>query len=129
MFEDEAGQQMHGIHRLPRVISARYLTCVVVLALLPTGAIASSVFKSGICTHFDGFERAEQVRTPVAAGPDAVQRARHDDIERFGRPTFELQDGPGSLTLVWVAADRSSAENVTIEIVDGNLHVICALTF
>jgi len=121
---------MHRMNRLSPVIATRYLTFVFVLALLPTKIMALPVFESEICTHMFGLDQAYQVKKPTAAGPNAIEDSRNTYVERFGKPTFENRR-PDSITLTWVARDGPApvAQNVTIEIVRGDLHVTCALTF
>ena len=91
--------------------------------------MALPIFESGICTHFLGFDQTSQVKKATAAGSNAIQDARNAYIERFGKPTFENHYAPNSVTLTWVTKDGPSAENVTIRIVRGDLHVTCALAF
>jgi hypothetical protein len=93
--------------------------------------MALPIFESGICTHIDGLDQADQVKKPTAAGPNAIQDARNAYIERFGKPTFEHNYGPDSVTLTWVTKDGSApvAQNIIIKIVRGDLHVTCGLAF
>jgi hypothetical protein len=106
----------------------RYLKYAFIFALLPTEIMALPIFESGICTHFFGLDQAEQVKTPVAAGPNAIQDARNAYIDRLGKPTFEDR-WPDGLTLTWVTKDGPVVQNVVIQVVQGDLHVTCALTF
>jgi hypothetical protein len=118
------------MNRLSLGIATRYLKLVLVLTLLPTKIMALPAFESGICTHMFGLDQAYQVKKPTAAGPNAIEDTRNTYVERFGKPTFENRR-PDSLTLTWVVKDGPVpvAQNVTIEIVRGDLHVTCALTF
>ncbi|KJC40026.1 hypothetical protein UP06_27955 [Bradyrhizobium sp. LTSP857] len=113
------------------MVLTRYLKCAFVLALLPSKIMALPIFESGICTHVDGLDQAQQVKKPTAAGPNAIQDARNAYIERFGKPTFENRYRPDSVTLTWVTKDGPVpvAQDVIIEIVRGDLHIRCGLTF
>ena len=108
----------------------RCMRCAFVLALLPTKIMALPIFESGICTHVDGLDQAVRVERPTAAGPNAMQDARNAYIERFGETTFENHYRPDSVTLTWVTKDGFPvAQNVIIQIVQGELHVTCGLAF
>ncbi len=122
---------MYQINRFALVVAARYLKCVFVFALLPTKIMALPIFESGICTHFSGLDQVYQVKRPAVAGPNAIQEARNAYIERFGKPTFENRYRPDSVTLTWVTKGGPVpvAQNVIIQIVRGDLHVTCGLTF
>jgi hypothetical protein len=123
---------MYQINRFALVVAARYLMCAFVFALLPTKIMALPIFESGICTHFFGLDQAYQVKKPAAAGPNAIQDARNAYVERFGKPTFESDRSlPDSVTLTWVTKDGPTpvAQNVSIRIVGGDLHVSCGLAF
>jgi hypothetical protein len=122
---------MNGIRRLALVVKSRYLKYAFVLALLPTETMALPLFESGICTHAVGFEQADQVKKPKTAGPNALQDARDALIDRLGKPAIEHHRPDGGTTLTWIAKDGSAsvAQNVIIEIVQGDLHVTCGVTF
>lgn len=122
---------MHRINRLALVVITRNLKCALVFALLPSKIMALPISESGICTHVDGLDQAYQVKKPRAAGPNAIQDTRNAYIERFGKPTFDNRYRPDSVTLTWVTKDGPVpvAQNVIIQIVRGDLHVRCGLTF
>jgi hypothetical protein len=121
------------IRGLALVVATRFLKCAFTLGLLlPPGILAEPLFDSGMhCTHLVGLDRIYQVRKPIAADINAIQDTRKVYIDRFGEPIFEKQV-PDGIALTWVTTEGNSipiARNVIVQIVQGNLHVTCGITF
>jgi hypothetical protein len=114
------------------VVATHLLKCVCILGLLaPSSALADPFFDSGLqCTHVWGLDQVEQVRAPIAAGPNAVQDTRKSWVDHFGEPAF-VKQMPDGVALVWVTEGNSTpiARNVSIQIVQGTLQITCGLAF
>ena len=114
--------------------ATRFLKHAFILGLLlpPTGILADPSVDTGAgCTHMIGFDQVVQVRKPTIASQNAIQDTRKIYIDRFGKPKFEKQV-PDGIALTWITAEGSStpiARNVTIQIVEGTVHVTCGTTF
>jgi hypothetical protein len=118
---------------LALLVATRILKCVFILGLLlPPAILADPLLDSGAgCTHVFGLDQIDQVRQPIAAGPNAIQETRKIYIDHFGKPKFERQM-PDGVALTWVITEGYStpiAQNVIIHIVQGTLHVTCGTAF